>query len=127
MVTILQRDQAGFQRSQHGNRADYDKGRPQHEMYPDGGREFYLDQGRESDDDQAQKEHDENGRAVARVLSGEVKTADLTRAAHVQEASKQSSLAAARAPTAERGADRGDCRKIIHPATPAPPLPSPHQ
>lgn len=84
MVTILQRDKAGFQRSQHGNRADDDERRPQHEMNPDGRREFYLDQSRERDDDQPEEENDKNCRAVARVLCGEIKTADLARAAHVQ-------------------------------------------
>ena len=88
MVTILQCDKAGFQGSQHGNRADDNERRPQHEMYPDRGREFYLDQSRQPNDDQAEKQNDENGRAVPRVLSGEIKTADLTRAAHVQEAGK---------------------------------------
>ena len=88
MVTILQRDKAGFQRSQHSNRADDDKWRPQHEMYPDGGREFYLDQRRERYDDQAKEKNDENGRAVPRVLCGKIKSADLTRAAHIQEAGK---------------------------------------
>ena len=55
MVTILQRDKAGFQRSQHSNRADDDEWRPQDEMYPDWGREFYLDQSGEPDDDKAQE------------------------------------------------------------------------
>src|SRR5437763_17082676 len=127
MVTILQRDKAGFKRSQHGNRADDDKRRPQREMYPNGGREFYLDQSGERYDGQAQEQNGENRRAVSRVLCGEIKTADLARAAHVQEAGKQSSLAASWAPALARGADRGDCRNLIHPATPAPPLPSPHQ
>jgi hypothetical protein len=88
MVTILQRDKAGFQRSQHSNRADDDKRRPQHEMYPNGRREFYLDQGRERYDDQTKEQNDENGRAVARVLCGEIKTADLARAAHAQKPGK---------------------------------------
>ena len=57
-------------------------------MYPDRGREFYLDQSRERYDDQAKEKNDENGRAVPRVLSGEIKSADLTRAAHAQEPSK---------------------------------------
>jgi hypothetical protein len=55
MMTILQRDKAGFQRSQHSNRADDDEWRPQDEMYPDWGREFYLDQSGERDDDKAQE------------------------------------------------------------------------
>src|SRR5438045_594954 len=80
-------------------------------MYPDRERESYLDQSGERYDDQTQEQNDENGRAVSRVLSGEIKTADLARAAHLQEAGKQSSLAASWAPAAERGADRGDCRK----------------
>ena len=88
MVTILQRDEAGFQWSQHGNGADDDEWRPHHEMYPDRGREFHLDQSRERYDDQAKEKNDENGRAVPRVLCGEIKTADLTRAAHVQKADK---------------------------------------
>ena len=53
-----------------------------------GGREFDLDQSRERYDDQAKEKNDENGRAVPRVLCGEIKTADLARAAHVQEAGK---------------------------------------
>jgi len=88
MVTILQRDKAGFQRSQHSNRAADDKWRPEHEMYPDRGREFYFDQSGERYDDQTKEKNDENGRTVARVLSGEIKSADLARAAHAQEPRK---------------------------------------
>ena len=57
-------------------------------MYPDRRREFYLDESGERYDDQAQEQNDENGWAVSRVLFGEVKTADLARAAHVQEPGK---------------------------------------
>ena len=127
MMTILQCDKPGFQRSQHCNRAADDKRRPQHEVHPYGRREIYLNQSRECHDDQAQEKDDENGWAVPRVFRGEIKTADLAFAAHVQKAGKQFSLAAPWAPAAERGPHRGDCRKISHPATPAPPLPSPHQ
>ncbi len=88
MVTVLQCNQAGFQRSQHGNRADDDKRRPQHEMYPEGGREFYLNQSRERYDDQPQEKNDENGGAVPGVLCGEIKTTDLARTAHLQEPGK---------------------------------------
>jgi len=88
MVTILQRDKAGFQRSQHRNRADDDERCPQDEMYPDRRREFHLDQSRERYDDQAKEKNHEHGRAVPRVLSGEIKTANLARATHAQKASK---------------------------------------
>ena len=54
-------------------------------MYPDRGREFYLDQSGERYDDQAKEKNDENGRAVPGVLGGEIKTADLASAAHVQK------------------------------------------
>ena len=70
------------------DRADDDERRPQHEMYPDRRGKFYLDQSGEPDDDQAKEKNDENGRAVSRVLCGKIKTADLARAAHVQEAGK---------------------------------------
>ena len=57
-------------------------------MYPDRGREFYFDQSGERYDDQTKEKNDENGRTVARVLSGEIKSADLARAAHAQEPRK---------------------------------------
>jgi hypothetical protein len=88
MVTILQRDKAGFQRSQHRNRADDDERRPQDEMYPNRRREFHLDQSRERYDDQAKEKNHEHGRAVPRVLYVEIKTANLARATHAQKASK---------------------------------------
>ena len=88
MVTILQRDKAGFQRSQHCNRADEDEWRPQHEMYPDGGREYFLDQSRERYDDHAKEKNDEYGRTVSRVLCGQIQTADLAGAAYAQEPGK---------------------------------------
>jgi hypothetical protein len=57
-------------------------------MYPDRRRKLHLDESRQSYDDQAQEQNDENGRAVPRVLGGEIETADLTSAAHVQESGK---------------------------------------
>jgi len=57
-------------------------------MYPDRGREFYFDQSGERYDDQTKEKNDENSRTVARVLSGEIKSADLARAAHAQEPRK---------------------------------------
>jgi hypothetical protein len=88
MVTVLQRDQTSFQRPQHEDRAADDERCPQDEMYPDRRGEFDLDQSGEPDDDQAQEKNDENGWPVPRVLSGEIKTADLARIAHVQKAGK---------------------------------------
>lgn len=88
MVTVLQRYQTGFQGPQHRNRAGDDERRPQNEMHPYRRRKLHLDESRKSYDDQTKEKNDENGRAVARVLCGEIKTADLARAADVQEAGK---------------------------------------
>ena len=88
MVTVLQRDQTGFQGPQHRNRGADDERRPQNEMHPYRRRKLHLDESRKSYDDQTKEKNDENGWAVARVLRGEIKTADLARAADVQEAGK---------------------------------------
>ena len=88
MVTVLQRDQTCFQGSQHRNRAADDERRPQNEMHPYRRRKLHLDESRKSYDDQTKEKNNENGWAVARVLCGEIKTADLARAADVQEAGK---------------------------------------
>ena len=88
MVTVLQRDQTGFQGPQHRNRAADDERRPQNEMHPYRRRKLHLDESRKSYDDQTKEKNDENGRTVARVLSGEIKSADLARAAHAQEPRK---------------------------------------
>jgi len=85
MVTVLQRDQTGFEGPQHDDRAADDKRRPQSEMYPDRRRELYLDQSRQADDDQTEEKYDENGWAVACVLGRQIKTARFTGGAHLQQ------------------------------------------
>ena len=96
-------------------------------MHPDRRRKSDLDHGGETDNNEAEKEDDKDSRAVPGILRRKVKTADFAGRANVQETGVQSSVAAARAPAAERGTRKGDHRKLAHPATPAPPLPSPHQ
>lgn len=88
MVTVLQRDQTGFQGPQHRNRAADDERRPQNEMHPYRRRKLHLDESRKSYDDQTKEKNDENGWAVACILCGEIKTADFAGAADVQEAGK---------------------------------------
>lgn len=127
MVAVLQCDEARFQWPQHRDGAAEDQRCPQHEVDPDRRRKTDFDERRQADDDQAQKKDDKNGRAITRILGGQVEAAHLALSAHVQQPDKQPALAATRAPAAECGAQPRDRRKLIHPTTPAPPLPSPHQ
>jgi hypothetical protein len=55
MVTVLQRDQTGFEGSQHGDRAADDERCPEDEMYPEWRGELYLYQSGEPDNDQAKE------------------------------------------------------------------------
>lgn len=100
-MPVLQGDEPRFERTQKGERPDDDHRRPEHGMNPERRAELGLDQNGEPHDDGTEDENYEHGRAVARILRGEVEPAGVATLRHIEQTLEKLSSAAARAAAEE--------------------------
>ena len=106
-MAILQRDEAGFEETQHDDAADKDDGRPEHEVNPDRRGKFHFDDGAQCHDDGAQGEDDEHRGSVARIVRAEIEAAAPAAGCDREETVIKRALAAAWAAAAESHGENG--------------------